>query len=78
MDDNLKNRPKEYSLSPEEAQAWYSWNDDKIAFIKSDFYEGKNMWLIYTADGTRIAATDNRDFAFIVAKQNDLLPQSVH
>ena len=30
------------------------------------------------ADGERIAATDDREFAFIVAKQNDLEPYSVH
>lgn len=54
------------------------WNDSKVAFIKRDMYEGKKMWLIYAADGTKIAATDDRDFAFIMAKQNDFIPQSVH
>ena len=36
------------------------------------------MWLIYAADGTKLATTDNRDYAFIVAKQNNLTPRSVH
>lgn len=54
------------------------WNDSNVAFIKNDMYEGKKMWLIYAADGTKIAATDDRDFAFIMAKQNDFIPQSVH
>lgn len=36
------------------------------------------MWLIYAADGTKIAATDDRDFAFVMAKQNDFTPCSVH
>ncbi len=78
MNDNLKDKLEGFSLLPEEEQAWYSWNDENVAFIKNDVYDGKNMWLIYAADGTKIAATDNRDFAFIVAKQNDLLPLSVH
>ena len=36
------------------------------------------MWSIYAADGERIAMTDDRDFAFVMAKQNDFNPQSVH
>ena len=54
------------------------WNDEKVAFFKRDVFEGKNMWLIYGADGLKIAATDDRDFAFVVARQNDLTPCSVH
>lgn len=54
------------------------WNDDHSAFIKYDVYEGKPMWLIYDAEGEKIAATDSREFAFIVARQNDLDPHSVH
>ncbi len=54
------------------------WNDEHSAFIKHGEYNGRLMWLICSADGERIAATDNREFAFIVAKQNDLEPHSVH
>ena len=54
------------------------WNDENVAFIKSGIEDGKCMWSIYAADGERIAMTDDRDFAFIVARQNDLKPQSVH
>lgn len=54
------------------------WGKENIAFIKHDYYEGKYMWMIYDADGERIAATDNREYAFIVARQNDLEPFSVH
>ncbi len=60
------------------AEELSEWNDSNVAFIKNDVYEGRQMWMIYTADGTRIAATDDRDFAFIMAKQNDLEPKSVH
>ena len=54
------------------------WNDKKLAFIKNDILDGKEMWLICTADGRKIAATDDREFAFVMAKQNDLNPTSVH
>ena len=54
------------------------WNDDHSAFIRQGEYNGKQMWLVCSADGEKIAATDNREFAFIVAKQNDLDPYSVH
>lgn len=54
------------------------WNDEDVAFIKSGYEDGKRMWSIYAADGEKIAMTDDRDFAFVVAKQNDLNPKSVH
>lgn len=54
------------------------WNDENVAFIKKGIEDGKNMWSIYAADGEKIAMTDDREFAFVVAKQNDLKPQSVH
>ena len=61
-----------------EAENLQLWNDEHSAFIKKDIYDGKPMWLIYDAAGERIAATDNREFAFVVARQNDLEPHSVH
>ena len=65
-------------LLPEVEAELCSWNDEDVAFIKSGVHDGKEMWLIYAADGTKIAATDYRDFAFVMAKQNDLCPKSVH
>lgn len=62
-----------------ETQAELSfWNDENVAFIKSGYEDGKRIWAIYAADGEKIAMTDDRDFAFVVAKQNDLNPKSVH
>lgn len=55
-----------------------SWNNDKIAFIKHDIYDGNEMWIIYDSEGTKIAAASDRDYAFIMARQNDLEPQSAH
>lgn len=54
------------------------WNDQNVVFIKNDVQDGKDMWLVYAADGTKLATTDNRDFAFLVARQNNLEPKSVH
>lgn len=53
------------------------WNDENVAFIKPAIENGKEIWSIYAADGEKIAVTDDKDFAFIVAKQNDLKPQLV-
>ena len=55
-----------------------SFEDEKTAFIKSDYKSEHQIWEIYGADGTKLAATDNRDYAFLLAKQNDFNPQSVH
>jgi hypothetical protein len=51
---------------------------ETAVFIKEDEYNGKIYWGIYDADGVRIAVTDDRECAFMLAKQNDLLPQSAH
>ena len=62
-------------------EAWeqmLNWHDEKVAFIKPDVCDGRKVWTIYGADGTKLAATDNRDFAFLMARQNDLEPKSVH
>lgn len=53
------------------------WNDENVAFIKPVIENGKEIWSIYAADGEKIAVTDDREFAFIVARQNDLKPQLV-
>ena len=51
---------------------------ETAVFIQEDEYDGKIYWGIYDADGIRIAVTDDRECAFILAKQNDLSPQSAH
>ena len=76
----------EYELLPESEADLCSWNDEDVAFIKNDVHDGKSMWLIYAAGLNyllmavifKIAATDDRDFAFVMAKQNDFTPCSVH
>lgn len=56
----------------------FCYNEENVAFIKSDGNKNNSVWEIYDADGTKLAATDNRECAFMVARQNDLDPQSVH
>ena len=51
---------------------------NRTVFIKGDVRNGKYLWGIYDAEGNRIAMTDNRDFAFVAARQNDFIPYSVH
>lgn len=50
------------------------WNDENLAFIKKDMYEGKPAWIIYDSCGEKIAATETKEFAFFVAEQNNLQP----
>lgn len=52
------------------------WSDDVSAFIKKDNKEG--VWLICDAMGEKLAVVSSRDEAFVVARQNELEPCSVH
>ncbi len=65
-------------LTEEEYATLLSWSDQEVAFIKSDKIENGEIWRVYTADGTPLAVADSRDFAFVLARQNNLDPQSVH
>lgn len=69
-------------INAETAEDWQQemceWEGANAAFIKQDWRNGQIMWSIYDAFGERIASTDNRDFAFIIARQNDLEPVSAH
>jgi len=38
----------------------------------------ETFYALHDATGRRLALFDNRDFAFAVAKQNDLTPMSAH
>lgn len=51
---------------------------ERVAFIKGDMQDGKFLWGIYDEEGARMAVTDSREFAFVIAKQNDFVPHSVH
>lgn len=61
-------------------QEWENllWNDEDMAFVKCDRVSKSDVWRLYAADGTELAVTDSRDLAFILARQHDFVPQSVH
>ena len=62
----------------EDWEMMLSWDDENVAFIKPDMCDGHLMRGIYGAAGTKLAAADNRAFAFVMARQNDLEHKSVH
>jgi hypothetical protein len=49
-----------------------------IAYVKPVVVDGTAGYAIHAADGTQIALTGNRDIAFVVVRQNELEPVSVH
>ena len=53
-------------------------DDAHTAFIKTDKLNGKEIWVIYAADGTKLASTENRELAYVVAKQNNYEVMSAH
>lgn len=53
-------------------------NEQNVAFIKRDIQNGRPIWMICASDGTRLAAVESRDYAFAAARQNNLIPLSVH
>lgn len=65
-------------LPAEEYALMLDWNDEDVAFVREEKNDGRKMWGIYSADGTLLAETNSRNFAFILARQIDLVPQSVH
>ena len=67
------------SFFPEETYAaLINWDDQEIAFVKGEEVAGMEIWRVYAADGTQLAIADSRDAAFMLARQNDLEPKSVH
>ena len=49
-----------------------------VAYIKRIVEDGKEGFAVHAADGTRIAVLADRDLAFVVVRQNDMEPVSVH
>ena len=43
------------------------WDDAGCAFVK--FVPAQKKWVIFTADGEKVTEADNRDQAFVIAKQ---------
>ncbi|MBE6452664.1 MAG: DUF1150 family protein [Alphaproteobacteria bacterium] len=57
---------------------WQLWKDENLVFVKSNLCDGKTMWYVYDANGEQIASTETKEFAFWVAKQNNLEPCCVN
>ncbi len=51
---------------------------DNVAIVKNVVIDGNELWQVILTSGKEVAITNNRDFAFILAKQNNLSPQSLH
>jgi hypothetical protein len=49
-----------------------------IVFIKPAKVSNSYVWRLYSADGKELAVADSRDMAFILARQNNFIPYSVH
>jgi hypothetical protein len=49
-----------------------------VAYVKRIVEDGNEAFAVHAADGTRIAVMGNRDLAFLVVRQNDMEPMSVH
>lgn len=67
-----------HELQNEDYEALLNWDDQEVAFIKSDTISDNEVWKVYAADGTQLAIADSRAYAFVLARQNDLEPKSVH
>jgi len=44
----------------------------------ADSPDSPTLYAIHTIDGQRVAVTDNRESAFLTARQNEMEPVSVH
>ncbi len=49
-----------------------------VAYIKMVTVDGSPAYAIHAADGQELGVFDEREVAFVAARQNDLEPLSVH
>jgi len=49
-----------------------------IAYVNKEQRDGKEVFMIHSADGASITALANHDVAFAAVRQNGLEPLSVH
>ena len=69
---------KKMFMAEKDSPCLIGWNDENVAFIKNSIVSNNEIWGVYNAEGTQLAVVDSRDFAFVVARQNNLNPRSVH
>ena len=51
---------------------------DTVAYVRAVPNAGKTAYIIFAADGTKLASSPDRALAFATVMQNDLDPLSVH
>lgn len=51
---------------------------DDIAYVKKERQDGKEVFVIHSADGSAITALADREVAFVAVRQNGMEPLSVH
>ena len=51
---------------------------EDVAYIKRVVVDGAEGFAVHAADGTQMAVLASRDLAFVVVRQNDMEPVSVH
>ena len=49
-----------------------------IAYVKPGEVDGKDVFLVFSADGTQMATMANREVAFAAVRQNGMEALSVH
>lgn len=49
-----------------------------VAYVKKEQRDGKEIFVIHSADGNAITAMADYDIAFAAVRQNDMEPLSVH
>lgn len=49
-----------------------------VAYVKKQQREGRELFVIHSADGAEITATADRELALAMVRQNGLEPLSVH
>ena len=69
-------RPEELKQLTPEAMALLG--APGLAYIKPGVWQDQPVYAICAADGTQITIVSTREMAFIVARQHDLDPVSVH
>lgn len=63
---------------PMTPKAFLALGSMNVAYIKPVTIDGLTVYAIHAADGQELAVFDERDVAFVAARQNDLEPVSVH
>ncbi len=60
------------------SRAFLALGSMHVAYIKPVTVDGSVAYAIHAADGQELGVFDEREIAFVAARQNDLEPVSVH